>query len=126
MARIAGIEIPNNKRVVISLTYIYGIGLTSSQAILKKAKVLESIRVKNLEENQLNSIKKIISESYQIEGDLRSMLSLNLKRLSDTKTYRGMRHKMGLPVRGQNTQTNTRTRKGKRRSIAGKKSSSAK
>ena len=121
MARVAGVEIPNDKRVVIGLTYIYGIGQTSARGILKKAQVDENLRVKTLGESQLSAIKKVIDEDYQIEGDLRTRVQLNIKRLIDIGSYRGMRHRMGLPLRGQRTRTNSRTRKGRRNTVAGKK-----
>lgn len=122
MARILNIEIPNNKRVVISLTYIYGIGRTSAQEICAKAKIDENIRVKDLSEAQLSAIREIAKE-YVTEGDLRREVSLNIKRLMEVKCYRGIRHRKGLPVRGQSTKSNARTRKGPRRkTVAGKKS----
>ena len=121
MARVAGVEIPNDKRVLISLTYIYGIGKASSQTILSKAEVSEHIRTKDLTEKQFNSIKDIISKDYAVEGTLRTRVQLDIKRLRDIACYRGIRHRMGLPVRGQATQTNARTRKGKKRTVAGKK-----
>ncbi len=121
MARVAGVEIPNQKRVVISLTYIFGIGRKTASKILQKAQVDEDIRVKSIEETHLNVIKKIISDDYQVEGDLRTKIHLDIKRLGDIGSYRGIRHRMGLPLRGQRTQTNARTRKGKRKAIAGRK-----
>ncbi|WP_280135620.1 30S ribosomal protein S13 [Mycoplasmopsis bovis] len=121
MARILNIEIPNNKRVVISLTYIYGIGRTSAQEICEKAKIDENIRVKDLSEAQLSAIREIAKE-YVTEGDLRREVSLNIKRLMEVKCYRGIRHRKGLPVRGQSTKSNARTRKGPRKTVAGKKS----
>ncbi|MCK5945765.1 MAG: 30S ribosomal protein S13 [Mycoplasmataceae bacterium] len=120
MARILNVEIPNNKRVVISLTYVHGIGLTSSQQILKTANIDESIRVKDLTPEQLSDIRTAAKE-YQTEGDLRRDTALNIKRLMEIKSYRGSRHKRGLPVRGQITQKNARTRKGPRKTVAGKK-----
>lgn len=120
MARIAGVDIPNDKRVVISLTYIFGIGKSSSQEILKKADVSEDIRVKNLTDEQLTRIRQEIA-NYKIEGDLRREVTLNIKRLMEIGCYRGIRHRKGLPVRGQNTRTNARTRKGPARTIANKK-----
>lgn len=121
MARILNIEIPNNKRVVISLTYIYGIGRTSAQEICAKAKIDENIRVKDLSEAQLSAIREIAKE-YVTEGDLRREVSLNIKRLMEVKCYRGIRHRKGLPVKGQSTKSNARTRKGPRKTVAGKKS----
>ncbi len=126
MARVAGVEIPNDKRVVIALTYIYGLGLSSSRSILAKAGINENIRVKALEDSQMNAIKKVIDEECQIEGDLRTRTQLNLKRLMDISSYRGIRHRLGLPSRGQRTRTNSRTRKGKRKTIAGKKKAPSK
>ena len=120
MARIVGVDIPNEKRVVISLTYIYGIGRTTAQKICRDAKVDESIRVKNLTEEQLNAIRQEIAK-LKVEGDLRREVALNIKRLQEIGSYRGIRHRKGLPVRGQRTRTNARTRKGKRKTIANKK-----
>ncbi len=120
MARIAGVDIPRDKRVVISLTYIFGIGNTTAKKILSEAKIDENIRVKDLTEDQLNDIRAVVG-NYQIEGDLRREQSLNIKRLMEIACYRGMRHRKGLPVRGQNTKNNSRTRKGPRRTVANKK-----
>jgi len=120
MARIAGVDIPNDKRVVISLTYIYGIGKRTAQDILKEAGVSEDIRVKDLSEDQLVTIRSII-DRYKVEGDLRREVSLNIKRLMEIGSYRGIRHRRGLPVRGQKSKTNARTRKGPRKAVAGKK-----
>ncbi|WP_029608719.1 30S ribosomal protein S13 [Mycoplasma simbae] len=120
MARILNVEIPNNKRIVISLTYIYGIGLTLSKQILAQAKIDENIRVKDLTEEQLSAIREA-ARAYQTEGDLHRETSLNIKRLMEIKCYRGMRHRKGLPVRGQSTKSNARTRKGPRKTVAGKK-----
>ncbi|WP_127943022.1 MULTISPECIES: 30S ribosomal protein S13 [unclassified Mycoplasma] len=120
MARIANVEIPNDKRVVISLTYIYGIGKSLSKQILSKTQISEDIRVKDLSEDQLQSIRQEI-KSYLIEGELRREVGANVKRLKDIKNYRGIRHRKGLPVRGQVTQKNARTRKGPRKTVAGKK-----
>jgi small subunit ribosomal protein S13 len=120
MARIVGIDIPNEKRVVISLTYIYGIGDTTAQKICKDAGVSEDIRVKNLTDDQLNALRNEVVK-YKTEGDLRREIALNIKRLTEIGCYRGRRHKAGLPVRGQRTKTNARTRKGKRKTIANKK-----
>ncbi len=122
MARFAGIDIPKEKRIVIGLTYVYGIGKTTSIQILKKAGVDESVRVKDLTESQENSIRKVLEEgAYQLEGDLRSEIQLNIKRLMDIGCYRGLRHRKGLPVRGQRTKTNARTRKGGKKTVANKK-----
>lgn len=120
MARILNIEIPNNKRVVISLTYIYGIGKSLSQTILKNANVDENIRVANLSEEQLLAIRKEAAK-YVTEGDLRREIGINIKRIMEIKNYRGIRHRKGLPVRGQSTKSNARTRKGPRNSPTGKK-----
>ena len=120
MARIVGVDIPNEKRVVVSLTYIYGIGDTTAKKICKGAKVSEDIRVKDLTEEQLAALRNEISK-YKVEGDLRREVALNIKRLGEIGCYRGMRHRHGLPVRGQRTRTNARTRKGKRKTIANKK-----
>lgn len=121
MARIAGVDIPNEKRVVISLTYIYGIGDSTAKKICAATGVNEDIRVKNLTDAQLNALRAEVSK-YHIEGDLRREIALNIKRLQEIGCYRGIRHKRGLPVRGQRTRTNARTRKGKRKTIANKKS----
>ena len=112
MARIAGVDIPNDKRVVISLTYIYGIGSTSAQNICTKADVNPSTRVKDLTEEESIKLRNIIENSYRVEGELRTEISYNIKRLMDINCYRGRRHKMKLPVRGQRTKTNARVRKG--------------
>ncbi|MEG0452862.1 MAG: 30S ribosomal protein S13 [Coprobacillus sp.] len=120
MARIAGVDIPRDKRVVISLTYIYGIGKTSAQKILKATGISENVRVKDLTEEEESKIRKEV-ESFKVEGDLRRDVALNIKRLMEIGSYRGIRHRKGLPVRGQKTKTNARTRKGKARPIAGKK-----
>jgi len=121
MARFAGIDLPREKRIVVGLTYIYGIGRSSSGKILKKAGVDESVRVKNLTEAQENAIRKVLEEGYALEGDLRSETQLNIKRLMDIGCYRGLRHRKGLPVRGQRTRTNARTRKGVKKTVANKK-----
>lgn len=123
MARIVGVDIPNEKRVVISLTYIYGIGLTTSKKILAAAGVSEDARVKDLTEEQLSNIRTEVAK-YRIEGDLRRQVAMNIKRLSEIGAYRGLRHRRGLPVRGQRTRTNARTRKGPRKTIANKKQAS--
>ena len=120
MARIAGVDIPNDKRVVVSLSYIYGIGRPLAAQILKAVDVSEDIRVKDLTEEQLTKIRNEVAK-YPIEGDLRRDVSLNIKRLTEIGSYRGLRHRKGLPVRGQSTKTNARTRKGPRRTIANKK-----
>ena len=120
MARVLSVEIPNNKRVVISLTYIHGIGKSLSSKILKQAKIDENIRVKDLSNEQLLKIRDI-AKNYKTEGDLRREKALNIKRLMEIKTYRGIRHRKGMPVRGQVTQKNARTRKGPRKVAAIKK-----
>ncbi|MDD4584550.1 MAG: 30S ribosomal protein S13 [Bacilli bacterium] len=120
MARIAGVDIPNDKRVVISLTYIFGIGKPLSQEILKKVNISEDKRVKDLTEEELTAIRNELVH-YKVEGDLRREVSMNIKRLQEIGSYRGTRHRKGLPVRGQRTKTNARTRKGPRRTIANKK-----
>ena len=121
MARIAGVDLPNNKRVEIGLTYIYGIGLASSRKILEEAKINPDTRVKDLSEDELGAIRKIIDSEYITEGDLRREVSLNIKRLMEIGCYKGIRHRRGLPVRGQNTKNNARTRKGPKRTVANKK-----
>lgn len=120
MARIAGVDIPRDKRVVVSLTYIYGIGLTTSKQILAAANISEDIRVKDLTEEQETAIRNEV-EKIKVEGDLRREVNLNIKRLMEIGSYRGMRHRKGLPVRGQRSKTNARTRKGPRRTVANKK-----
>jgi len=120
MARIAGIDIPRNKRVVISLTYIFGIGKATAQEILKKANISEDTRVQDLTEDELNKIRTEI-DAYKVEGDLRREVSLNIKRLMEIGSFRGIRHRRGLPVRGQNTKNNARTRKGPKKTVANKK-----
>ena len=119
MARIAGIDIPRDKRVVISLTYIFGVGKTTAQKVLKEAGVSEDTRVRDLTEDELGNIRKAI-EDFTIEGDLRRETSLNIKRLTEIGSYRGVRHRRGLPVRGQKTKNNSRTRKGPRRAVSNK------
>ena len=114
MAHIAGIELPKNKRVVIGLTYIFGIGLSTSQKILAKANISESIRIKDLTLDQEKFLRDIIQNEYIVEGSLRTQVSMNIKRLMEIGCYRGLRHKRGLPVNGQRTRTNARTRKGPR------------
>jgi len=121
VARVAGVDIPNNKRGLISLTYIYGIGQSSAEAILKKAEIDKNRKVQDLSEDELDKIRRIIDEEYQTEGTLRAAVRMDVKRLMDIGCYRGLRHRRGLPARGQRTRTNSRTRKGPRRTIAGKK-----
>lgn len=120
MARIAGVDIPSNKRVVISLTYIYGIGDKLAQKILQDAGISEDVRVKDLNDDDLSKIRKEVAK-YTVEGDLRRDVNLNIKRLMEIGSYRGIRHRKQLPVRGQNTRNNARTRKGKAKAIANKK-----
>ena len=126
MARVAGVDIPNNKRGEIALTYIYGIGRSSSLKILKKAEIDINKKVKDLSEDELDRIRKIIDAEYAIEGNLRANIRMNIKRLMDIGCFRGIRHRRGLPVRGQRTRTNARTRKGPRKTIAGKKKAPSK
>lgn len=121
MARIVGVDLPRNKRGVVSLTYIYGIGATSAKEILAKAEIDESVRVQDWTDDNIKNIRQIINDEYRVEGALRSEIQLNIKRLMDIASYRGLRHRKGLPLRGQRTQTNARTRKGKRKTVANKK-----
>ena len=121
MARIAGVDLPKEKRVEIGLTYIYGIGVASSRKILEKAGINPDTRVKDLTDDQVNDIRKVIDESYTVEGDLRREVALNIKRLTEIGCYRGLRHRKGLPVRGQRTNRNARTRKGRKKTVANKK-----
>lgn len=121
MARIAGVDLPRDKRVEIGLTYIYGIGLSTSQKILEQSGVSPATRVRDLTEEELGRLREIIDRELTVEGDLRRVVTANIKRLIEIGCYRGLRHRRGLPVRGQRTKTNARTRKGPRRSIAGKK-----
>lgn len=120
MARIAGVDIPRDKRVVIALTYIYGVGNTTAKKIIAEAGVSENTRVKDLTNDELDSIRNVM-DSIKVEGDLRRETNLNIKRLQEIGSYRGIRHRRGLPVRGQNTKNNARTRKGPAKAIAGKK-----
>ena len=121
MARIAGVDIPNNKRIEIALTYIYGIGHTSAKKILDTTGIDPDTRAKDLTEDQVASLRDVIENHYQVEGDLRREVALNIKRMVEINCYRGIRHRRGLPVRGQRTQTNARTRKGPAKTIANKK-----
>ncbi len=121
MARIAGVDIPRDKRVVISLTYIFGIGKSTSEKLLQTAGVNPDTRVRDLTEDELGRIRETIDKSQKVEGDLRREIALNIKRLTEIGCYRGIRHRRGLPVRGQRTKTNARTRKGPRRTVANKK-----
>jgi len=119
--RIVGVDIPNNKRAEIALTYIYGIGRSRSKKILEEAGIDLNIKVKDWTDDQVASVRTVINDSYTIEGELRSETQLNIKRLMDIGCYRGIRHRVGLPVRGQSTKNNARTRKGKRKTVANKK-----
>lgn len=123
MARIVGVDIPNNKRVVISLQYVYGVGASTAKKILAAVAIDENIRVKDLTEEQLGAIRQEITK-YRVEGDARRQVALNIKRLNEIGSYRGIRHRRGLPVRGQRTKTNARTRKGPKKTIANKKQAS--
>ena len=126
MARIAGIDLPKNKRAEIGLTYIFGIGRTSAKNILTQAGIDLNKRVSELNDDEVAKIRSIITSDYKVEGALRSEVQMNIKRLMDINCYRGLRHRKGLPVRGQRTRTNARTRKGKRKTVAGKKKAIAK
>jgi small subunit ribosomal protein S13 len=126
LARIAGVDLPRNKRVVIGLTSIFGIGVSTSKKILGKLGISEDTKVSQLTDDQVNQIRNEISSEIKVEGALKSEVQMNIKRLMDIGTYRGKRHRRGLPVRGQRTRTNARTRKGKRKTVAGKKKASAK
>ena len=121
MARISGVDLPKNKRMEVALTYIYGIGQTKAKQILKDASVSPDTRTDELADSEISAIRNIIDKDHKVEGDLRRDISMSIKRLMDIGAYRGLRHRRGLPVRGQRTHTNSRTRKGPRRSIAGKK-----
>lgn len=121
MARIAGIDLPNNKHIDIALTYIYGIGRSSAIAICKEIGIAPDKKAVDLTSEEINSLRQVLENDYIIEGRLRTQVSLNIKRLMDIGSYRGIRHRRGLPVRGQRTQTNARTRKGKKKTVAGKK-----
>jgi small subunit ribosomal protein S13 len=121
MARIAGVDLPRNKRIVIALQYIYGIGATRAQQLLDLAGISPETRTFNLSEDEVNRLRKEIEQRFKVEGALRTEVSMNIKRLMDIGCYRGLRHRRGLPVRGQRTHTNARTRKGKAKAIAGKK-----
>ncbi len=121
MARIAGVDLPRDKRVEIGLTYIYGVGLTTSQTILGQVGINPDTRVKNLSEAEVNQLREFIDQNYVVEGDLRREVGLNIKRLQEIGCYRGLRHRRNLPAHGQRTRTNARTRRGARRTVAGKK-----
>ena len=126
MARILGVDIPNDKRVEVSLTYIYGIGLSSSKKILDQAGISPDIKVKDLTEDEINRIREVIDKGFTVEGDLKREVNLNIKRLVEIGCYRGIRHRRGLPVRGQRTKTNSRTKRGTRKTVAGKRRQAAK
>jgi small subunit ribosomal protein S13 len=126
MARIAGVDLPRNKRIEVGLTYIYGIGLPTAQKILETAGVNPDRRVQELNDDEVNKLRRIIENAHKVEGALRTEISMNIKRLMDIGSYRGLRHRKGLPVRGQRTHTNARTHKGKRVAIAGKKKATKK
>lgn len=117
MARIAGVDIPKDKQARIALTYIYGVGPTTSKSILEKAQVGEEVRMKDLTEEEVTRIRGVIDKEYEVEGDLRRSVTMNIKRLMDIGAYRGLRHRKGLPVRGQRTHTNARTRKGPKKTV---------
>jgi len=121
MARIVGVDLPKNKRGEIALTYIYGVGRSTSQKVLTAAKVDWDKKVKDWDDDDINGIRKVLSENYKLEGELRSEVQLNIKRLMDIGSYRGIRHRIGLPVRGQSTKNNARTRKGRKKTVANKK-----
>ena len=121
MARIAGVDLPNNKRGEIGLTYIFGIGRSSAKTILSKLGIDQNIKVKDWNDDQIAAIRNMIATEFKIEGELRSSVQLNIKRLMDIGCYRGIRHRIGLPVRGQSTKNNARTRKGKKKTVANKK-----
>ena len=126
MARIAGIDLPKRKRSEVGLTYIYGIGRTTARTILGKAGIMFDKRIGDLTDDEVARIRSIITADYKVEGAVRSELQMNIKRLTDIGCYRGLRHRRGLPVRGQRTRTNARTRKGKRKTVAGRKKTAAK
>jgi small subunit ribosomal protein S13 len=126
MARIAGVDVPREKRVEIGLTYIFGIGSTRSKEILQKTQVNPDTRVRDLTEDELHRIREIIDRDYQVEGDLRREVALNIKRLTEIGSYRGLRHRRNLPVHGQRTRTNARTKRGPRKTVAGRKRATAK
>ncbi len=121
MARIAGVDLPRDKRVVVGLTYIYGIGPSTSADILRKLNIDESVRVRDLSESDVAKLRETIDREYQVEGDLRREVSMNIKRLQEINAYRGMRHRLSLPTRGQRTRTNARTKRGARKTVPGKK-----
>jgi len=123
MARIAGVDLPRDKRVVVGLTYIYGIGPTTSAEILRKLSINESVRIRDLSEADVAKLRETIDREYHVEGDLRREVSMNIKRLQEINAYRGMRHRLSLPSRGQRTRTNARTKRGARKTVPGKKRS---
>ena len=123
MARIAGVDLPRDKRVVVGLTYIFGIGPTTSAEILRKLSINESTRIRDLSEADVAKLRETIDREYQVEGDLRREVSMNIKRLQEINAYRGMRHRLNMPSRGQRTRTNARTKRGARKTVAGKKRS---
>ncbi len=126
MARIAGVDLPRDKRVEVALTYIYGIGLKSSQDILKLGEVNPDTRVKDLAEDEIARLREVIDKNYQVEGDLRREVQMNIKRLQEIQCYRGLRHRRNLPVHGQRTRTNARTKRGSRKTVPGRRRSRAK
>jgi small subunit ribosomal protein S13 len=126
MARISGVDLPRDKRVEVALTYIYGVGPSTSRAILAQTGVSPDIRVKDLSESEIASLREYIDKNYRVEGDLRREVSMNIKRLTEIGCYRGLRHRRNLPVRGQRTKTNARTKRGARKTVPGKKKSRAK
>ena len=126
MARIAGVDIPRDKRVEISLRYIYGIGPTLANKVLAKTQINPGTRVKDLTEDEVNRLREVVEADYRVEGDLRREVQMNIKRLIEIGCYRGLRHRRGLPVRGQRTRTNARTRKGPRKTVAGRRKAAAK
>ena len=121
MARIVGVDLPRHKRGEVGLTYIYGVGRSTAQRVLDEAGVDRNLKVEDWNDDQINAIRKILSEKYKLEGELRSEMQLNIKRLMDIGCYRGIRHRIGLPVRGQSTKNNARTRKGRKKTVANKK-----
>ncbi len=121
MARIAGIDLPRDKRVEIGLTYVFGIGLHTSQKLLERTRISPDTRVRELTDEEVNRIREIVDKEMRVEGDLRREISMNIKRLMDIGSYRGLRHRRGLPLRGQRTRTNARTRRGPRRAVGGRK-----
>jgi small subunit ribosomal protein S13 len=121
MARLSGVDLPREKRVVIGLTYIFGIGLHTSQSLLERTGINQDTRVRDLTDDEVNRLREIIDKEYRVEGDLRREVAMNIKRLMDIGSYRGLRHRRGLPLRGQRTRTNARTRRGPKRAIGGRK-----